>query len=102
MKYLLFILNIASAILAFVAAALWWQASIRIVRSDYDGPMESSYIGFLGGRDSVGKTPDGTRFEVIATLLQQSRFNSWAAKAAALAAILQGINVLIAAYASLE
>lgn len=68
MKYLSFALNIMSAVFAFAAAILWWLASVRVVRSDYDGPMESAYQGFMGGRDSVGMTPDGERFDLIATL----------------------------------
>ncbi len=62
----------------------------------YDGPMESAYQGFMGGRDSVGMTPDGERFNLIATLNAQSRLNSWATRAAAVAAVLQSLNVLIA------
>lgn len=99
MKTLFVSLNVLSALAAFVAAVLWWRSSVCFVRSDYDGPMDSAYLAFMGGRDSVGMTPSGERFDVIATLNLQSRHNAWAAGAAAIAAVLQAANTLLATWA---
>jgi len=95
MKSLSFVLNIVSAMFAFTAAILWWQASVRLVRSNYDGPMASEYTAFHGGRGPVAVATNGEHFDVIPTLNLQSRLNSWAAKAAAVAAMFQGINALL-------
>lgn len=95
MKYLVSALNIVSALAALTAAILWWRASVRLVRSDYDGPMAGEYVSFHGGRGPVAVAPNGVRFEVVATLALQAKLNSLAAKAAAVAALLQGINALL-------
>jgi hypothetical protein len=91
------VLNTLSAIAAFGAAGLWWHASRAIVPSDYTGPIVpgQSYISFHGGRDPVGVTKTGRRFNLIATLALQGNLNTYAALAAAAAAALQGVALFL-------
>lgn len=85
-------LNIIAALSAFVAAALWYKASVVVVRpssgEDKDG-WESAQITV--SHDSTGE------FDPFATGIAQSKWNKWAATAAAVAAFVQGIVLLIPA-----
>lgn len=83
-------MNIGAAIAAFVASVLWWRASIAIVR-----PQESiDRDGWESAQITVEHTTTGP-FDPFLTGIEQSRMNKWAAMAASLAALLQGVSLLI-------
>jgi hypothetical protein len=74
-----------TAALAGVLAALFWfrSATVKVVaQSRTDGGMQSAQI-----------TVDGADF--IATAVQQTRWNKWAAMAAACAAASQAIALML-------
>lgn len=83
------VLNIIAALSAFAAAALWYKASVVVVRpsggEDKDG-WESAQITV--SHESTGE------FDPFATGIAQSKWNKWAATAAAVAAFVQGIVLL--------
>ena len=91
------IINIASAVAAFVAAILWWRASKATAPSDYTGdvPEGVPYLTFHGDRGPIEITKSGKRIDVTATLRLQGKLNSYAAAAAAVAALLQGLSLLL-------
>lgn len=95
-------LNILSAIAALTAAGLWWWASHAIVPSDYAEPVADGarYVAFHG-RQPVGITPSGKRYEFLETLELQGRLNTYAAATAAAAALLQGLALGVPLLASL-
>ena len=74
-----------AAIAAFVAAVLWWRASRVVVAP---GPQSFGLaVGLPGGP-----------MDVIGTAQASARLNAQAAAAAAVAALLQGIGLLLAIY----
>ena len=79
------LINFISAIAAFVAAGLWLKASTVTIKYRHDG---------MGG--IVAADPDtGEGFDVINTGIAQSKWNKYAAIAACIAALFQGIGLLI-------
>jgi len=97
MQTLSIVLNCASAIFAFVAAALWLMSarvslprtfSVHVVKSSTSGTLGvlgGQYMGNAYSEDFV-KLGDG--------LHRQNRLSAWAARGAAVAAILQGLGTL--------
>ena len=83
-------LNIVAAVSAFIAAALWYKASVRVVRpsgrADRDG-WKSAQITV--SHESTGE------FDPFATGIAQSKSNKRAAMAAAVSAAIQGIVLLL-------
>ena len=77
-------LNIGAAIAAFVAAILWWRASVVVVR-----PTDTEDWTMSIDHKGIGE------FDPILTSIKQSRMNRWAAMASCLAAVLQGVALLI-------
>jgi hypothetical protein len=97
--------NFAAAAAAFVAAALWFWASRAKVAVDYaakfgqEWPTEPNgsplpYLTFLGGHGPL-QHDNGQIIDVTATLTRQGRLNAQAATAAAIAALLQGIALML-------
>lgn len=94
--------NYASAVAAFTAAVLWMAASIVQVKTDYSGPWPNKedgtpipYLTFHGGRGPIERKANGALIDVTATLGQQGRLNAFAATAAAVAALLQGVALTL-------
>lgn len=82
------VLNIVAAIAAFIAAAMWYRASVAIVRPTKDrGGWESAQI-------TVEHKTTG-EFDPFLTGIEQSRLNKWGALSASIAALIQGIVLLI-------
>jgi hypothetical protein len=78
--------NGLSAIFAFTAAYLWLRsAQVRVPADHQTKPNAHSMIY----RDAKGQV------DLVATVKNSSEWSAWAAKAAALAALLQGIGLLI-------
>lgn len=88
---MLFLLNVFSAIFAFLAAGFWWRASVARVLSDYaeEIPPGTKYLTFHGGKGPISRDHDGKWVDVVGTLERQGKLNAWAAKWAALAALCQ-------------
>jgi len=86
-----------SALAAFVAALFWWWASVATVESDYDGafPQGVTYLTFHGGRGPIQRAKNGKIIDITATAAWQARLNSFAAQAAAAAAVLQGVAIVL-------
>lgn len=84
------ILNGAAAAAAFLAAALWWYASIVLVRP---GDSEER-DGWQSAQITVEHTSTGP-FDPFLTSIKQANMNKWAAMAAGLSALLQGLGLLI-------
>jgi putative heme iron utilization protein len=78
--------NLLSALVAF-AAAYWWlrSAQVRVSADGQTKPNERSMIY----RDEIGQV------DLVATVRESSHWNAWAARAAAIAAALQGIGLLL-------
>lgn len=84
------ILNGAAALSAFVAAALWWYASIVIVR-----PTDSAdRDGWASAQITVEHQSTGP-FDPFLTGIKQANMNKWAAIAAGLSALMQGIGLIL-------
>ena len=78
--------NFLSAFFAFIAAYLWWRsASVRVSADDKTSADALSMIY----RDAKGQV------DLVGTTKRASEWNAWAAKAAAMAALLQGVGLLI-------
>lgn len=82
------ILNIVSAVAAMVAAGLWFRSTLVKV-SLSEKPDENGWI-------SASITSEGA--DVIATAKRQNLWNRYAAFAASVAALAQGISLLIPTY----
>ena len=78
------VINIVAATAAFVAAILWWCASVVVVR-----PADTEDWMMSVDHKTIGE------FDPLLTNIKQSRMNRWAAMAASLAASLQGAALLI-------
>lgn len=91
------IVTYASALAAFAAALLWWWASVATVESDYDGtfPKDVTYLTFHGARGPVQRAKNGKIIDITATAALQGRLSSFAAQAAAVAAVLQGVTIML-------
>ncbi len=76
------VINISSALSAFVAAIQWWKASRVVV------PFGPKSFGLIVG------LPGGS-MDVLATNQPGARLNARAAVAAAIAAALQGAGLLL-------
>lgn len=83
-------LNIIAALSAFVAAALWFKASVVVVRPSGGEDKD----GWTSAQITVSHESTG-EFDPFATGIAQSKWNKWAAAAAAFAALIQGIVLLI-------
>ena len=82
-------MNMAAALSAFIAAALWWYASIVVVRPKNDADrdvLQSAQITVE--HESTGP------FDPFLTGIKQSRLNSWAAIAAGVSALPQVLGLL--------
>lgn len=82
--------NIAAAVAALVAAGLWWKASTVVVRPT----EETDRDGWQSAQITVDHESTGP-FDPFLTGIKQSQMNKWAAIAASLAALLQGIGLLL-------
>lgn len=80
------LINFISAIAAFVAAGLWLKASTVTVKYSNDDTSGS----FASVDKDTGEVDD-----VINTAIEQSKWNKYAAIAACIAALFQGIGLLI-------
>jgi len=79
MYYVKLIVDLAAAACAFGAAAFWWIASN--IGMPADGRIQFVHPDFENA--------------VLSVTRRQSYWNSWAARVAAVAAVLTGISVLI-------
>jgi len=80
------LVNEASALCAFVAAGLWlYSARIEVWADDQSAPRRDNMVILKGGR----------MYDVTGTAQAQSRWSAYAAIAAALAAVLQGLASII-------
>ena len=84
-------LNFAAAVAAFLAAALWWFASIATV-----DPKEVIDAHGMTAAQITATTPKGKHYDPIKTALRQGEINKWAAISAGISAFLQGVGLLIA------
>jgi|GEM_PF-1263311 len=78
------ILTIAALVVGLISAVLWVVSAFAKVRAKKEDPRS----GLMGFRDA-SFTMDGN--DLAGTLRRQSFWNSWAAGAAALTAILQAL-----------
>jgi hypothetical protein len=78
-----------SAVSALVAGFLWWKASTV----SFPAPPETAGVGCLMGGYLISEI-DGKRIDLHATLEAQSKWNSYAAKAATLAAVFGAFALL--------
>ena len=80
------LVNEASALCAFIAAGLWlYSARIEVWADGQSGPRRDNMVILKGGR----------MYDVTGTAQAQSRWSAYAAIAAALAAVLQGLASII-------
>ncbi len=79
------ILNIVSAVFALAAAILWFQSTVVKVQ-----PNEMP-----DGKEIIEGSIDANGADVVATARRQNYWNRWGALAAAIAALAQGISLLI-------
>jgi len=78
------LIQYCSAFFAFVAAGLWfWSARVSL-------PKYIQHIDMGNFNDSQPKPPDDLDI-LTSGLVWQSRLSSWAAFAAAISAVLQGV-----------
>jgi len=80
------LINFISAIAAFVAAGLWLKASTVTIKPSKD---------MKGGGLLVVNRETKESFDLINTGIEQSKWNKYAAIAACIAALFQGIGLLI-------
>ncbi|WP_155625988.1 hypothetical protein [Burkholderia vietnamiensis] len=85
------LLNIVSAIAAFVAAVLWFW-STRVEVEHVDPPADEN--GLIPGSVAL-QSASGKLVNPFATGLEQARWNRWAALAASAAALCQGLATLL-------
>ncbi|MFP3801849.1 hypothetical protein [Paraburkholderia sp. SIMBA_027] len=85
------LLNIVSAIAAFVAAGLWFW-STRVEVEHVDAPVDEN--DFIPGSIAV-QYGNGKLVNPFATALEQARWNRWAALAASAAALCQGLATVL-------
>ena len=78
--------NFLGAILAFAVAYLWLRSAKVRVSADEKIRADAFSMVYL---DKNGKV------DLVATTKEASEWNAWAARAASLAALLQGIGLLI-------
>jgi hypothetical protein len=83
--------NIASALAAFAAAALWWRASRVMVAPDRKPQPDGWYPA------SITVDVNGKEIDPFATAIRGSQLNAYAAVAAAVAALSQGLALVFAA-----
>ncbi len=83
------ILNFSAAVAALVASLMWWRASTVLIR-----PRTRDDDGWSGGQVIVSHEKFGA-FDPFETGVAQSKWNAWAAMAASVAAVLQGVVLLI-------
>ena len=83
-------MNFGAAFVALIAAGLWWRASSVVVR-----PLEKvDAAGWTEEQITVTTEKIGS-FDSFETQIKQSQINKWAAIAASLAALLQGVALLM-------
>ena len=83
-------LNIIAAIAAFAGAIFWYRASVAVVRPNRDVDSDGWYPAQI-----VVKHVSFGEFDPFATGIEQSRLNKLGASAASIAALLQGLALLI-------
>lgn len=82
-------INLAAAISAFVAAGLWWWASVQVA------PPREIIDGQGWTQAQIPRTDaKGDGMDPIETGVRSARWNQWASMAAGLGALLQGIALL--------
>ncbi|GAA0030921.1 MULTISPECIES: hypothetical protein [Bradyrhizobium] len=80
------LVNEASAVCAFVAAGLWlYSARVEVWADDQTGPRSDNMVILKEGR----------MYDVTGSAQAQSRWSAYAAIAAAIAALFQGLGLLI-------
>lgn len=77
--------------LALFSAFCWVKSARATVLAD---SRTAGYGALLGG-DLISKGPNGERIDLHATLIEQSRWNRYAAYTAALCALAQAVLVLL-------
>lgn len=90
LKSLKAVANMVAAVAALIAAVLWYRASVVIVR-----PQESQDRDGWESAQLIVEHEKTGPFDPFLTNIEQSRLNKWAAAAASVAALLQGIVLLI-------
>ena len=91
------LIQYASALFAFVAAALWWKSAIVRTPKKFgihvvevsglsSQPVGTKYVGYGYSKELT---------ELGEALVRQSRWNSWGARSAAVAALLQTTTIFI-------
>lgn len=75
------------AFFAFLSASLW----VKSARANVLASNQSSGYGALLGGDLIAQGRNGERIDLHATLVEQSRWNRWAAYSAAACATAQGL-----------
>nr|WP_141661985.1 hypothetical protein [Burkholderia ambifaria] len=89
-KKVVYMLNVVSAIAAFTAAGLWfWSTRIEV---EYVDP--SSVNGWTPASITFNNST-GKRIDPFATGIEQARWNRWAALAASVAALCQGLAAIL-------
>lgn len=84
------LVNGGAALAAFVAAGLWWYASIAIVRPSNSVGRD----GWSSAQITVEHESTG-QFDPFLTNVKQANINKWAAIAAGFAAMLQGASLVL-------
>lgn len=89
-RRLAFGLNVVSAIAALIAAALWfWSTRVQV---EYEEPEPVN--GWHGASLTV-ESSEGKRIDPWQTGVAQAKWNRWAAMAASVAALCQGVATLL-------
>lgn len=91
MKKAAYLLNITSAVAAFIAALLWFL-STRVEVEHVDPPADEN--GLIGASLSI-QYDNGKLVDPFATGMKQARWNRWAASAASIAALCQGFAAIL-------
>ena len=90
LKHAMYVLNVASATAAFIAAGLWfWSTRVEV---EYVDP--SSVNGWIPASITFDNAT-GKRIDPFATGMEQARWNRWAALAASIAALCQGFAAIL-------
>lgn len=82
-------LTVLVGVLALVSAILWVKSARATVLAD----NRTAGFGALLGGDLIAKGAKGERIDLHATLVEQSRWNRYAAYSAALCALMQAVLV---------
>lgn len=83
------LLTLLVGVLALVSAILW----VKSARANVLADNRTVGFGALMGGDLIAKGPKGERIDLHATLVEQSRWNRYAAYSAALCALVQAVLV---------